>query len=120
MAILPIESWRTTVYISKLISVDKVNGNQTKVYATPIAYKMTLNELSGQAKIDEFGANAKKMYTGLVVATGLDIHEFDVAYLDGITPTGEAKNGSNANYEIKRVNSPNITTMIYFESIKGR
>ena len=120
MAITPIKSWRKTIYIAKLLSVDKVNGNQTKVYDTPVAYTMNLQEFSGQAKIDEFGANAKKMYRGLVVATGLDVHEFDVAYLEGTTIVGEPKNGFNANYEIKRVNSPNITTMIYFESIKGR
>lgn len=120
MAILPIESWRKTVYISKLVSVDKSNGNQTKVYATPIAYKINIQEFSGQAKIDEFGANAKKMYRGVIVDIGLDINEFDVAYLDGATPVGEPKNGFNANFEIKRVHTPNISTSIYFESIKGR
>lgn len=102
------------------MSVEKTNGNQTKVYDTPIAYKINIQEFSGQAKIDEFGANAKKMYRGVIVATGLDINEYDVAYLDGATPVGEPKNGFNANFEIKRVHTPNISTSIYFESIKGR
>jgi hypothetical protein len=120
MAITPITSWRKTVYIAKLLSVSKVNGDQTPVYDTPKPFIVNTREFSGQAKIDEFGANTKKMYKGLIRATGLDVNEFDVAYLDGVTPVGEAKNGFNANYIIRRVVVPNITTMIYFESIKGR
>ena len=43
--------------------------------------------------------------------------EFDVAYLDGTTPSGESVNGQNANYRLYPPRNQNKVIVIYFEKI---
>jgi hypothetical protein len=118
--ITPISSWSKSVYIAKRTSVTKdTYGNQTQVYATPIAYTLNVQPVSEQTRIDLFGANAKKMYKALAKTVALDINELDVVYLDGATSTGETVNGANSNFVVRRVSKQNMITMYYFESIKG-
>jgi len=121
MAILPIKSWSKTVYIAKLISTNKDSyGNQTNVYDTPIQFTLNVQPLSDSARIEIFGANAKKMYVALSKDISIDINDFDLVYLEDATPTGETKNGFNANYVVRRASIQNIVGIYYFESIKGR
>jgi len=120
MAITPIESWKKSVYIAKFSSTTITDGEQIKVFATPIAYLMNIQPLSDDARIELFGANAKKMFRALLIGTTYDINEFDVAYLEGATPTGETIVGNNSNYIVKRVMVQNVSTIVYFESIKGK
>lgn len=118
--ITPISSWRKDIYVAKRESVVKDSlGNQTQVYATPIVFRLNVQPMSENTRIEMFGANAKKMYKALALSTSLDINELDLVYLDGANPTGETKNGFNANYIVRRVSKQNIATMYYFESIKG-
>lgn len=120
MPITPISSWRKDVYIAKRISVVKDSrGNQTSIYATPSAIELNVQPLSEETTIELFGANAKKMYKSMAISTSLDINEMDLVYLDGATPTGETVNGFNANFIVRRVMKQNISTIYYFESIKG-
>jgi hypothetical protein len=121
MAITPITSWRKQVYIAKLTSVSKnSSGDQMPVYATPQAFTMNIQPLSDDARIEMFGASAKKMYRSVMVGIDYDINEFDVAYIESATPSGESKNGANANYIVRRIQVGNIATNVYFESIKGK
>lgn len=118
--ITPIKSWRKNIFIAKRTGVARDNkGNQKPVYATPIAYTMNVQPMTEATRIEMFGANAKKMYSALVRQLDLDISELDVVYLEGNTPENEEVIGANANYVVRRIASPNITTMYYFESIKG-
>jgi hypothetical protein len=121
MAITPITSWRKQVYIAKLTSVSKnTSGDQMPVYATPIAFTMNIQPLSDDARIEMFGASAKKMYRSVMIGITYDINEFDVAYLEDATPSGETKNGANSNFIVRRIQAGNIATNVYFESIKGK
>ena len=122
MAITPITSWRKSVYIAKFSSTTITEGEQIKVFATPIAYTMNVQPLSDDARIEMFGANAKKMFKAIPIpfSTDYDINEFDVAYLDDATPTGETIIGDNSNYIVKRVMKQNLIMTVYFESIKGK
>lgn len=119
MAILPITSWRKQVYVAHLSTISNVNGNQTKNYAIPVAYTMNIQPLSDNARIDSFGANAKKMYRALINSAETIIKEFDVAYLESASPSGETVNGQNANFIVRRVAKQNTVTIIYFESMKS-
>lgn len=120
MAILPISSWRKSVYIAPLKSTSVSGGNQTQVYDTPISVILNVQPLSERASIEIFGVNVKKIYKAMYVGTNSGIKEFDLAYLDGATPTGETRTGFNANYVVRRVGISNVMTTIYFESIKGK
>lgn len=46
--------------------------------------------------------------------------EFDVAYLDGVTPDGEANPGDNANYRLLPPRDGNSVIIIYFEKLTGK
>ena len=46
--------------------------------------------------------------------------EFDVAYLDDVTPTGEIKHGDNANYRLLPPRNGNAVIIIYFEKLTGK
>lgn len=121
MPITPIESWRKDVYIASLTSVTKNSGgDQTSVYSSPVAFNMNVQPLDDDARIEMFGANSKEMFRALIIGVGHGIKKFDVAYLNGASPTGEVKNGANSNFVVRRVQEKNISTTIYFESIKGQ
>lgn len=120
MAMTPISSWRKPVYVAHLQTVTKDNqGNQTRNYSAPIAYTLNVQPMSDDARIENFGANSKKMYRALLNTVDTIIKEFDVVYLEGATPTGETVNGSNANFTVRRIAKQNTVTIIYFESMKG-
>jgi len=112
MAITPITSWRTTVYVAKLTGTTKTNGNQTKTYATPVSYNLNVQLLSDNARIEIFGANSKKMYKAVSISPNVDINEFDIAWLFVATT-------EDADYIVRRAGKGNIIKTIYFESIKG-
>lgn len=121
MAITPIKSWRTNVYVAKFLNQSQDSKlNPIKVYATPVSFQLNVQPLSEDDRIEMFGANAKKMFRAMIINRDVDINEFDVAYLEGATPQGESNNGDNSNYIVRRVQRSNLATTIYFESIKGK
>lgn len=113
MAITPITSWRRSVYIAKFTGTTKTNGNQSKTYDSPVAYTLNIQPLSDSAKIELFGANAKKMYKAVSILPEVDVNDFDVAWLFTDYQT------EDADYIVRRSGKGNIIKTIYFESIKG-
>lgn len=113
MAITPITSWRRTVYIAKLTGTTKSGGNQSKTYGNKIAYTLNVQPLSDNAKIELFGANAKKMYKAVSLSPNVDIEDFDIAWLFTNYLT------EDADYIVRRSGKGNVIKTIYFESIKG-
>lgn len=113
MAITPIKSWRTDVYVAKFTGTSKTNGNQTKTYNLPIKFNLNVQLLSDNARIDIFGANAKKMYKVVSINPNVDINDFDIVWLFTNHST------EDADYIVRRSGKGNVVKTIYFESIKG-
>lgn len=116
--ITPISSWRKEVFIAKRLSSTRdALGNRVYTYDEPIAYNLNVQPMTGEAIIEEFGANDKRMFRALCVNKDFDISELDKVYLEEATPIGETVNGANANFIVRRVSKQNIVTVYYFESM---
>ena len=111
------------IYIAKKNGVDCDDvGNEIVVYDTPFYLgKINYQPLSGndlQAYISAYGETKNKLLRAFLDLSYIDkFKEFDVAYLYGITPDGETKNGNNANYKVKTFVQQNIRIMVIFEEI---
>lgn len=111
------KKWKKTLYIaSQLDTLDDYGKAQ---YAKPVEYDFNVQPISSRADIQQFGQNAsliqkavipRKIYEGL-------FKEFDKAYLDGATPTGESYHGANANYRLYPPRNQNLLVVLYFEKI---
>ena len=115
-----VASWVEDVYFAKKSSVTVTSGDQTVVYSTPTIYKANVAVLGDDTRIEMFGANTKKMYRLLIRSTSTGLKEYDVAYLEGASPTGETVSGSKSNCVVRRVSPGKVATVIYLESINGK
>ena len=74
-------NWKKDVYIAKRTGVTKSsNGHQTQVYDEPTQFRLNVQPLNEQTRIELFGANAKKMYRAMELSTTLDINKLDGVY----------------------------------------
>lgn len=114
--------WLKTIYISKrsATSTQDTYGNEKFTYATPIAYRLNHQPISSEADIEMFGASSSQIQKAVVLDYDYTLFdEFDKAYLDGVTPTGEVVVGSKANYFIKAIRLQNLATVLYFQKLPG-
>lgn len=114
--------WKKTIYIAKKLSVDiDSENNEIVVYDTPQSYEFNYQPVSSYSEIVEFGERVKFMQKAVIPISykGL-FKEFDVAYLDGVSPTNEIKNGDNANYRLLPPRNGNSVINIYFERLTGK
>lgn len=116
--------WKQDVYIASKIGVQfDIDGNEIPVYDIPNknAYKFNYQTLSTDAEIAEFGENAKIMKKAVIPISYKDkFKEFDVAYLDNVTPDGEKNHGDKANYRLLPPRNGNAVITIYFEKLTGK
>jgi len=114
-------SWLKQIYIAKRNAPTyDTDGNEVFTYATPKGYVLNHQPISSSTDIEMFGANASQIQKAYDLEYDFtDFDEFDKAYLDGVTPTGETVVGSKANYVIERVLLQNLATVIYFKKLSG-
>ena len=118
------KDWVKDVYIASKIGVQyDIEGNEIPVYDKPNKnpYKFNYQSVSTDADIAEFGENAKIMKKAVIpISYQGKFKEFDVAYLDGVTPDGEKNYGDNANYRLLPPRDGNSVIIIYFEKLTGK
>ena len=107
------------LYISqKNGTKEDYNHNEIPTYDIPVLYrKWNIQFVKAESELLEFGENASRMKVAVIPNNALyanKFNEFDLAYLDGVTPDGEAVNGQNANYRIYSVRPQNSIIKIYF------
>ena len=115
-----IQAWQKPVHItSRSVLVKDANKNQKWTFLTPVPYKMNHQSISASTDIEMFGADAKMIQKALITDIPYGTFKlYDLAYLDGATPTGEVTIGDNANYEVNRIMEPQ--NMSYTEFFKKR
>ena len=114
--------WKKDVYIAskKEVTLDD-EGNEIVIYDEPKPFKFNYQPVSTDADIAEFGENAKIMKKAVIpISYQGQFKEFDVAYLDGATPSEEENNGDNANYRLLPPRDGNSVIIIYFERLTGK
>lgn len=107
------------IYISqKNGTKEDYNHNEIPTYDTPQLFKKwNIQFVKAESEVLEFGENVSNMKVAVIPNNALYANkfaEFDLAYLDGVTPDGEAINGQNANYRIYSVRPQNSIIKIYF------
>ena len=116
---------KTKCYIaSKLESIEDEEGNEITQYDTPQKYVFNIQPLVSSSiegsEILAFGENAQRMKVAVITERDKyygKFKEFDLAYLDGVTPENEAYNGQNANYRVHLVSEQNTVIRIFFTKI---
>lgn len=118
------KDWVKDVYIASKIGTQLDDeGNEINIYDKPNseAYKFNYQPVSTSADIAEFGEKAKIMKKAVIpISYQGRFKEFDVAYLDGVTPDGEENYGDNANYRLLPPRDGNSVIIIYFEKLTGK
>lgn len=118
------KDWVKDVYIASKIGTQLDDeGNEINIYDKPNSesYKFNYQPVSASADIAEFGEKAKIMKKAVIpISYQGQFKEFDVAYLDGVTPDGEENYGDNANYRLLPPRDGNSVIIIYFEKFTGK
>ena len=118
------KDWVKDVYIASKIGTQLDDeGNEINIYDKPNseAYKFNYQPVSTSADIAEFGEKAKIMKKAVIpISYQGQFKEFDVAYLDDVTPDGEENYGDNANYRLLPPRDGNSVIIIYFEKLTGK
>lgn len=115
-------NWKKDVYIaSKTDVVYDEEGNEKSEYSEPIKYSFNYQPVSSSAEIAEFGERASVMKKAVIpISYKNTFKEFDVAYLDDVTPENETTYGSKANYRLLPPRDGNAVIIIYFEKLAGK
>lgn len=119
------KKWNKKIWIAKKIGTKEDNyGYEIPIYAKPEMYEMNVQPISSEADIQEFGENAKTMQKAVIEYNKYfgKFKEFDVAYLDGITPENETEEtyGRDANYQLYPPRNQNKVIQIYFKRLAGK
>ncbi len=118
------KDWVKDVYVASKIGTQLDDeGNEINIYDKPNSesYKFNYQPVSTSADIAEFGEKAKIMKKAVIpISYQGQFKEFDVAYLDGVTPDGEENYGDNANYRLLPPRDGNSVIIIYFEKLTGK
>ena len=117
-----VEQWSKPIYIASKIRDDIDDlGNSISVYDIPIEYRFNYRGVSSQAEMVEFGEDAKTMLRMVIpISYKNQFKEFDVAYVDGVSPEGEGVNGTNANYRLLPPRNGGSVIVIYMKRINGK
>lgn len=112
------EQWNKKIWIAKQIPNELDEYGRAK-YEKPEMFEMNVQPVSAEADIQEFGQSARQMQKALIEYDKYfgKFKEFDVAYLDGVTPEGEKVNGSKANYRLYPPRNQNRCITLYFERL---
>ena len=115
-------NWKKEVYIASKIGVQTDNDeNEFSIYDEPIKYNFNYQPVNSDAEIAEFGEKVSVMKKAVIPISYKDkFKEFDVAYLDDVTPNEEEKNGDKANYVLLPPRNGNAVIIIYFEKLTGK
>ncbi len=117
------KEWNKKIWIAKKIGTEENDyGTEIPIYDKPEEYMMNVQPLSSEADIAEFGENAKQVQRAVIEYKKYfgKFKEFDVAYLDGVTPDGEEVNGENANYRLYPPRNQNKVILLYFERLTAK
>lgn len=114
--------WNKKIYISKKLKVEvDEEDNEIVVYDKPEYYEFNYQPVNSYSEIVEFGEKCSIMKKMVIPISYINMFkEFDVAYLDGITPKTEKINGENANYRLLPPRNGNSVIVIYLEKIEGK
>lgn len=115
-------NWKKTIYIASKSSLgyDR-EGNSIILYAEPKMYRFNVQPINSNEDLMEFGIKASTMQKAIIPMKYKDVFkEGDVAWLDGVKPLNEAKNGDTANYRLYPPRNQNKVITIYFERITGK
>lgn len=117
-----LKKWNKKIWIAKKIGTDDSYGYEIPVYSKPEQYEMNVQPISSEADIQEFGENARQIQKAIIEYDKYlgEFKEFDVAYLDGVTPDGEQVHGENANYQLYPPRNQNKVIQIYFKRLSGK
>ena len=117
-----LKKWNKKIWIAKKIGTDDSCGYEIPVYSEPEQYEMNVQPISSEADIQEFGENARQIQKAIIEYDKYlgEFKEFDVAYLDGVTPYGEEVHGENANYQLYPPRNQNKVIQIYFKRLSGK
>lgn len=112
--------WKKQLYIATRIKVETDDyGNDVSTFDTPKSYMFNYQPANGGMDIQLYGERTVKMYKAVIpynLYAG-KFNEGDVAYLEGVNPTGETQNGDNANYTVVGTMPQNKVIILYFEKI---
>lgn len=89
--IADVSKWDKPLHIASKISVDlDDDGNEIPKYDKPEYFEFNYRAISSDAEMAEFGEKASitKRMT-VPIEYKYKFKEYDVAYLDGVTPNGE-------------------------------
>ena len=112
------KDWVKDVYIASKIGT-QLDDEGNEINSEP--YKFNYQPVSTSADIAEFGEKAKIMKKAVIpISYQGQFKEFDVAYLDGVTPDGEENYGDNASYRLLPPRDGNSVIIIYFEKLTGK
>ena len=114
------KKWNKTIYIASKQGIEEDDyGHTVTKYEKPQKYKMNVQPISSSSDIEEFGENANLIQKAVIEYDEYfgKFKEFDIAYLDGITPDGEKVNGENANYRLYPPRNQNRCILLYFERL---
>ena len=117
------KEWNKKIWIAKKIGTQENDyGTEIPIYDKPVEYMINVQPLSSEADIAEFGENAKQVQRAVIEYKKYfgKFKEFDVAYLDGVTPDGEEVNGENANYRLYPPRNQNKVILLYFERLTAK
>ena len=117
------KEWNKKIWIAKKIGTQENDyGTEIPIYDRPKAYMMNVQPLSGEADIAEFGERANQIQRAVIEYKKYfgKFKEFDIAYLDGVTPDGEEVNGENANYRLYPPRNQNKVILLYFERLTAK
>lgn len=114
--------WKKKLYIASKLDVDlDEDDNEIVKYDTPMPYEFNYQPTLSDSEIAEFGEKSVIMQKAVIPISYKDkFKEFDVAYLDGVTPDNENVNGRNANYRLLPPRNGNSVIIIYFEKLAGK
>lgn len=116
--------FKKTMYLAKRVHpttpVLDSNGNEVISYLTPVMYRIDYMPVTGYTEVLAYGEKVQRMYKAVVSAIEFSniFREGDLAYLDGVLPTGEIVNGGNANYRVTSVRTQQLVIQVYFERLQ--
>lgn len=113
----PIMNYKSCVYISKkLPNTQDEFENDVEHYDKPKKYFFSIQPLSAESEVREFGQLASSMRVAVAskrVFLG-KFKEFDKAYIDTKPSDSEVEYGDNADYRIYGIRPQNAVIRIYF------
>ncbi len=115
-------TWQKKIYIaSKLSTTNDDDGNEIVEYGKPKLYFFNVQPISSQVDLVEFGEKSSMIQKAVIpIHFNGKFKENDLAYLDGVLPKKENKNGDNANYRLYPPRIQNKVIIIYFERLSGK